>query len=210
MFEEIPALSMLSFFDLKSDIFFAEKLIDITAKKYLLPSTNEILAEEKFADVHIGYNNLALYFHIKVDKAFEEINSIDFRRADSVEIFIDTRDIKDKTFVSQFCHHFVFYPESINGFYGKEITRFRTEEIHPLCSPKDLKITPFLSKNNYVLDIEITSSALFSFDPTSFNRIGFTYRINRKLNPPQHFALSSSEYKIELFPALWASLELCK
>jgi len=210
MFEEVPSLSVLSFFNVKDDIFYAKNSLEITDKKYLLISSAPFLAEEKFCDVHMGYNNHALYFHFKIDKPFEDVNITDFQKGDSVEIFIDTRDIKDKTIISQFCHHFVFFAEEVNGVMGKEITRFRTDEVHPLCSPKDLKVNAHFSKKSHILDIEIKSSALFGYDPTSFERMGFTYRVNRKGGDPQHFAVSSSEYKIELQPSLWSSLIFLK
>jgi len=210
MFEEVPALTVLPFFNIKTDVFFAKKAIDVTGKKYLLTSSAPFLAEEKFCEAYMGYNHHALYFHFRVDKPFEEANSTDFRKGDSIEIFIDTRDIKDKTVISQFCHHFVFFAEAVNGVLGKEVTRFRTEEVHPLCSPKDLKVNAHFAKKSYVLDIEIKSSSLFGYDPSSFERMGFTYRINRKGGEPQHFAISSSEYKIELQPSLWSSLVFCK
>ncbi len=210
MFEEVPSLSVFSFFNIKTDLFYAKKALEVTDKKYLLISSAPFLSEEKFCDVYMGYNHHAIYFHVRIDKPFEEVNSADFQKGDSVEFFIDTRDIKDKTIVSQFCHHFVFFAEAINGILGKEITRFRTDEVHPLCNPKDLKVTTHFSKKSYILDIEIKSGALFAYDPSSFDRLGFTYRINRKGGAPQHFALSSSEYKIEQQPSLWASLAFRK
>lgn len=208
MFEELPSLCPVQFFGLSADCLFLSKGSLKADKKFLLPSTSDMLDEEAFADVYTAWNFEKLHFLIAVKTPFQRIGEGDIRKGDSVELFLDTRDLKSKGAISRFCHHFVFFPAQLQGCYGREITRFRNEDVHRLCHPEDLTVTPHLQAQSYMLEIEIPANCLTGFDPMSFPRLGFTYRINRADAPPQHFAVSSDEYAIEQHPATWGTLKL--
>jgi hypothetical protein len=166
------------------------------------------LGEEAFADVYAGWNVEKVAFYLIVRAPFQKIGEGDFRRGDSVEMFLDTRDLKTKGAVSRFCHHFVFFPAQSQNFYGREVTRFRSDDMHRLCHPEDLQVVPHIEANGYRMSIEIPAHCLHGYDPLSFSRLGFTYRINRTGSPSQHFAVSSEEYAIEQHPATWGTLKL--
>jgi hypothetical protein len=208
MFEDLPSLCPVQFFGMNADCLFQATGALKTEKPYLLPSADELLDEESFADVYAAWNFDKLKFLIDVHVPFQQTGDGDIRQGDSVELFIDTRDLKSKGTISRFCHHFVFYAAEIQGFYGREATRFRNEDVHRLCHPEDLNVTPKIKSDSYSLLIEIPAHCLTGFDPMSFPRLGFTYRINRTGAPPQHFAVSSNEYAIEQHPATWGTLKL--
>lgn len=209
LFEDLPALSPVQFFGLTADSLFIRGSLK-PEKIHLLPSTSDLLDEESFADVYTAWNFEKLYFTISVHRPFSRIGEQDFRSGDSIELFIDTRDLKTKGVVTRFCHHFVFFPVETQNFFGREITRFRNEDTHRLCHPEDLQVIPDMDEKSYRLCIEIPVHCLHGYDPLSFPRIGFTYRINRYEGPPQHFAVSSEEYTIEQHPATWGTLKLLK
>lgn len=209
LFDDFPALSPLQFFGLAADCFYVRGALH-PEKQFLLPSTSELLGEESFADVYAGWNLEKLAFCIFSHIPFQKIGEGDFRRGDSVELFIDTRDLKAKGVISRFCHHFLFFPVESQNFLGREITRFRSGDSHRLCHPEDLSVAAQLDEESYRLSIEIPSHCLCGYDPLSISRLGFTYRINRANGPPQHFAVSSEEYAIEQHPALWGTLKLQK
>ena len=209
LFEDLPALSPVQFFGLSSDCFYLQDGLK-RDKQFLLPSTSDLLGEESFAEVYVGWNVDKLSFLIYVKEPFQSGGDGDFRKGDSVELFLDTRDLKTKGVVSRFCHHFVFFPVQMQNFYGREITRFRGEDIHRLCHPEDLQVIPDLGDQAYRLSIEIPAGCLYGYDPLTFPRLGFTYRINRTGKRPQHFAVSSEEYTIEQHPATWGTLKLVK
>ncbi len=175
--------------------------------RYLLPNTSEWLAEEHFADVALGWNESGLFVDLFVDKAFEEALYPRFEEGDAVELFFDTRDLKTAGFATRFCHQFLFLPQAVQGIQAQELTHFRTEDMHPLCDPADLQLTAEFGKKNYELQIFIPAHCLHGYDPTSFDRIGFTYRIHRYKGAPQHFSLSSQHFTLEQHPRLWASFK---
>lgn len=208
-FEDVPGLSPVQFFCVSADCLYSRGKLKAD-KSFLLPSTSDLLDETSFADVYAGWSVEKLSFLISVKIPFEDVQESDFRKGDSIELFIDTRDLKTKGVVSKFCHHFVFFPVQVQNFYGREMTRFKGEDTHRLSHPEDLHVVPVLKETSYSVYIEIPSTCLHGFDPLSFSRVGFTYRINRKGGAPQHFAVSSEEYVIEQHPATWGSLKLTK
>lgn len=208
LLESLPAIYPLHFFSLSAGINYLEESSTLLKNKFLLPDTSELLAEERFAACHMAWNQEGIFLEFDVHKPLEEVAYPDFRKGDSIELFFDTRDLKTAGFPTRFCHHFVILPKEVQGIKAQEISKFRAEDTHPLCDPEDVFTETAPTKKGFTVRIGIPSSALYGFDPTSFDRLGFTYRINRPKGPPQHFAISSKQYATEHEPALWASLKL--
>lgn len=179
-------------------------------KKYLLPDTSRLCAEEAFGEVSMGWSRDGIELYIKVDEKFKQAYYPEVDRGDSIELFFDTRDVKTASFNTRFCHHFFFFAEGVEGKFAGEITRFRTEDVHPLCDAKDLKVKSECKSDFYSINIFIPSHCLIGYDPDQFNRLGFSYRINRSEGYPQHFSVVTEDYQIDQQPSLWASLKLVK
>lgn len=173
-----------------------------------LPDLSSLIAEENFADVYMGWNERGLFLFFEINAPFNHSAFPDFRSADSVELFIDTRDLKTNAFTHRFCHHFIILPQEIDGIKSQEVTKFRMEESHPLCDPSELHVDVEFHKKSYEITVHIPSHCLFGFDPKTFDRIGFAYRLNRYGNEAQHFVLSSDLYAIEKQPQLWPSFQM--
>ncbi|MFQ5729983.1 MAG: sugar-binding protein, partial [Waddliaceae bacterium] len=158
----------------------------------------------------MGWKKEGIEFLFKVDKKFEEAFYPDVVRGDSVEIFIDTRNVKTSGYNTRFCHHFFFLPEAVEGHQAGELTHFRTEDVHELCDPSELKIKAQVKTNQYTLHIWIPRECLYGYDPEPFDRLGFSYRINRPYWESQHFSVVTEDYQLEQQPSLWSSLRLVK
>jgi len=202
--ENLPPLIPSDFFALTCPIPYAKKIPE--RRIPYLPDRTDLLGEEGFSKVALFWNEEALFIKADVYKPFEEALYPDFREGDSVEVFIDTRDLKMAGYPTKFCHHFVFFPVESKDVFSREVSVFREEDSHPLCDPKDLFVEVKVEKLSYQLNITIPSHALHGYEPASFKRLGFTYRVNRYQGEPEHFALSSTYYQIEKHPSLWASL----
>lgn len=211
MFEEnFQPISPLPFFQVRASCPYLEPekaSLLIKNKEYRLPSLEKVIQEAHFANVHMGWNPSGLYFFCDVMSPFQDAFYPDFTRGDSVELFIDTRDVKTSGFFTKFCHHFFFLPQVVEEHKAEEVTRFRNEDAHELCDPKDLHVRSEIHKKGYMLNIVIPSQCLHGYDPAQFKRLGFTYRINRAGQSPQHFAVLSDEFKIDQ-PSLWGSIML--
>lgn len=184
---------------------------NIEAKRdYTVPDTSVLCDQEPFAKVHLGWNPEGLVILVQSSVAYKQSYYPDITRGDSFEVFIDTRDVKTSGYNTRFCHHFFFLPAAVDGTQAGEITRFRTEDTHPLCDPKELQLDTHHSSKGYQLKIFIPSQCLTGYDPEQFDRIGFTYRINRVGGLPQHFSVVTDEYGLEQQPSLWSSVRMKK
>lgn len=216
--EEFVPLTPVNFFQIGADCNYLpsgkEKKFPVLtrqlAKKYQLPDTSHLCSEEAFADVSLGWNEEGVEAFIDVRSPFRQARYPNVDQGDSIELFIDTRDIKTSGFNTRFCHHFFFLGEGVDGHFAGELTRFRTEDAHPLCDAKELKVKSAISSNGYSLNIFIPSHCLYGYDPAQFNRLGFTYRINRADGFPQHFSAVTEDFPVEQQPSLWGSLALKK
>lgn len=176
--------------------------------KYALPETGFLCHEKAFAEISMGWNEDGLAFQVKAKAAPVQSSFPSIENGDSVELMIDTRDLKTSGFNTRFCHHFFFLPQSIEGHTAGEITHFRTEDTHPLCEASDLYVETKVNGNGYVMKIFIPAKCLHGYDPKQFDRLGFTYRINRFSGLSQHFSVVTAEYSIDQQPSLWSSIRL--
>ncbi len=179
-------------------------------QSHKVPRTSGLLCEEEFAEVSLGWNEEGVAVFAAVGQPLEQSVYPDPEFGDSIEIFIDTRDIKSAGFNHRFCHHFVFLTEPVEGSQAMEATRFRTEDVHELCDPKDLEVKTSCKRSSYNMSIWIPASCLHGFDTRQSKCLGFTYRVNRSGGDAQHFSLHTAEYQIDQNPALWSTMRLVK
>jgi len=210
--DTLPPLSPAFFFTVRCDVAHIKEKKDIERRQFKLPYYPWLLDEQVFADVYMGWyaqghaQGVVLAFDIHV--AFEEARYPQFEDGDSIEIFIDTRDMKQATYAHRFCHHFLLLPVEVQGVRALEITRLRADDKRPLCDPDDIGIDVSFGKKNYTVKVDLPASCLYGFDPAVCDHLGFAYRINRATGPAQHFSISSQSCQIAQYPALWASMPL--
>ncbi len=209
MFEEpLFSLNPVQFFSVACDCQYLPRNQTLKLKTHALPSTHRLTQEEPFAKLGLGWHEEGLNFLIEAKSPFLHSLYPKIENGDSVELFIDTRDLKTAGFNTRFCHHFFFLPQTIDGHRKGEITHFRTEDLHALCDPEQLHCDVVLKKGSYQMNIFIPSQCLYGYDPKQFDRLGFTYRINRMNETSQHFSVVSKNYQIDQQPSLWGSLKL--
>jgi len=214
--EEFLPLTPINFFQVSADCAYLPIVNNKTfptmtkalAKKYLLPSTSKLCSEEEFAEISLGWNEEGLEAYVYIDRPFKRVVYPEIDRGDSVEFFIDTRDVKTSGFNTRFCHHFFFLAEGVESRFAGEMTKFRTEDAHPLCDANDLKVKSLIHPSSYVLNIFIPRHCLNGYDPEQFKRLGFAYRINQSEGFSQHFTVTTEDFTFEQQPSLWGSLKL--
>jgi hypothetical protein len=207
--DNIPSIAPVSFFQMHFDIAEHKGPSQVPFKKpYLLPHVDDLLDEDAFAKVAIAYHNKGIFIGIEIDKPFEQVYYPKIELGDGVEIFIDTRNLKNVGSLHKFCHHFVFLPKEVNGIQSLEVTRLRMEDSHPLCEPSLLHLDVEFKKNSYTMQIFIEADALFGYDLTACKKLGFTYKIHGKNYRAQHLNISSEQMLFEKYPASWACLNL--
>ena len=208
-YHDVAPLAPIHFFRLTTDIAKGKKASPkLLGKSHLLPDTSELLGESSFADVGIAWNTEGLYVHLHAHKKFEEASYPKFTEGDAFELFVDTRDLKDTGFPTRFCHHFLILPQEVQGVRILELTRFRTEDSHPLCDTSKIDIAFHAGSRDYFLDLHFPAEVLHGYDPHSFDRLGLTYTVHGYKCYPQNFSVSSNYVNIAQNPSLWASCRL--
>lgn len=214
--EELVPITPVNFFQISVPCYYLNtkaafpRLNGRNMRKYLLPDTSALCHEEHFADVAMAWNEEGIECRVQMEKKFEQAFYPDVVRGDSVEVFIDTRDVKTSGYNTRFCHHFFFLPEAVEGHQTGEITHFRTEDTHELCDPSEIAVKAKIQKNEHVVQFFIPRGCLFGYDSEQFDRLGFSYRINRPYWESQHFSVVTEDYKLEEQPSLWSSMRLVK
>jgi hypothetical protein len=210
--DEIPAVLPLNFFDLSFELNYLKitHRKELKKKQFILPSTSDYLDENSSSTFSMAWNEEGILFQGEIFSDILEASSPEFRRGDCLELFFDTRNIKSQGYITKFCHQFVIFPEEVDGFFIREVTRFRNEDMHHLADPSSFDIKVEIKKRGYLIDLFIPSTCLYGFDPTRLDKLGFTYRVNKKGLPPNHFSLSSTEVPIERNPFFWATALLKK
>ena len=212
MFEEnFFSLSPVNFFEISlkvpkisSDTWKEE----ITHKKTRLPDTSWLLGERQPPDIHLGWSEEGLYLFAHIAGRFDQPVFPHLTEGDSFEVFIDTRDRKQGSFNTKFCHHFYFLPQAVDGHMKGEITRFRTEDAHPLANPEEIELEVHASPLEGKLKIFLPASLLTGWNPAEFDRLGFSWRLNHRFSAPQHFSAKTDEYTHEQEPSLWTSCKV--
>ena len=205
--EELPAFAPADFFQFKCELLQVTKGKKITSSKWQLPDSSALLDEPSHASVYAGWNLEGLFFHFDIEKPYQNSYFPEYHRGDCVELFIDTRDLKSSSIFTRFCHHFVFFAKAEGEVVSQEVTRFRGDDRHPLCDPADLEVTAELHRRSYELKIFIPPQCLNGYDPTSFDRLGLTYKINYDGGEMEDFIFSSKRYDLR-HPNLWATCQL--
>ncbi len=206
---EVAPIEPVHFFRLNVDLKQGKKASPkLLSKGYLLPDTSDLTAEEPFGEVGVAWHQEGLHIHLHAAKKFEEASYPKYTEGDALELFIDTRDLKEAGFPTRFCHHFLILPQEVQGIRALELTRFRTEDSHPLCDPGKIEVSFHAGSRDYFLDIFLPAEILHGYDPLSFDRLGLTYTLHRYKGPPQNFSVCSNYVTIAQNPSLWASCRL--
>ena len=122
--------------------------------------------------LHAGWSEEGLYFLAPVTGQFDHPLFPQVTEGDSLELFIDTRDRKDSGFKTEFCHHFYFLPQAVEGHNRGEITRFRAEDAHPLADPDEIVFDRGFPPEEARMKFFLPAAVLVGWNPAEFKRIG--------------------------------------
>lgn len=148
------------------------------------------------------------FFEVNITVSSLAVSYPNVEAGNSIELFVDTRNVKTARSSHRFCHHFFFLPEPVDGIQKGEITRFRTEDRHPICKPEDLHLDIDKMKKGYKAVIHIPSDCLHGYNPDDSAAIGFCYRINRPGSIAPAWGFTDADAELFQYPYLWQTLKL--
>jgi hypothetical protein len=202
LLEHLPSLLPIDFFALSLSL--------PEGMRSVLPSTAALLAEKALAEVSLTWKESGLRVDVESSLPMTQSCYPHYFKGDALELFIDTRDCKDVGVPTKFCHHLLILPEEVQGVRCLELTRLRAEDARPRCDGAAVDVHAVLTRTGYRLRVEIPAACLHGYDPSSFDRLGFSYRLRWASGELQHFSVSSNLYAIEQHPSFWASIELAR
>lgn len=208
MLEEIAPLQPVHFFSFSLDI------PEFHGKFQELGSLSDFYGDgEDFAKVSIAWSEKGIFCKAVTMAPLIRSFFPDVTRGDSLELFIDTRNIKTSQLQTKFCHHFYFLPQSpekAEVSLKGEISRFRGAESRPLADPDLIVLETTAKRASFEMAIFIPHDALYGYEPREYPRLGFAYRVNRSGGSPQYFSVSEDNFSIANNPMLWATLNMVK
>lgn len=149
--------------------------------EHALPALNQVFAEgykqhRKEFSWFGAWSEKALFFRCEMALDSFEAMTENGASQDVIELFIDTKNLKSIKTTHRYLHHFSFFPERVEGAVGKELTKFRTEDRHPLCDPKFLETKVVRKKKTVFFDMEIPAKCLVGYVGEEGSLLGFNYR----------------------------------
>lgn len=176
-----------------------------------MPDLCGIDGKEPFAEFYMAWNEDGLYFAFDVlGDAAVVVESKRPLRGDGLQLWVDTRDVRDAHRASRFCHHFYFLPgKGKRRAVGGQIRLRRAGAHSRLNESRDLIVATKSRRKGYTMEIHIPAHALTGFDPEENSRLGFTYLLrDRKLG--RQFWSADEPLPVAYDPSLWGTVVLAK
>jgi hypothetical protein len=180
----------------------------------LLPDLLGIEGQHNFADVYLGWDASGLYCGVSVSNKTEyRIDPREYSKGDCLELWIDTRDLKDVHRANRYCHHFYFIPggsgKDGKKAIGRQANIDRAREQAPPCPEDFIQVGLRRLKRSYQLELKIPATGLNGFQPDEFSRLGFAYLLHDSQKGKQSWT-AGSQLPVESDPSLWGTVELTR
>jgi hypothetical protein len=178
-----------------------------------LPDLKTLDGGAKWAEVRVGWNSSG--FGIAVLANGVTAQQLAERRPEGFAIaqfWIDTRDTRNVSRATKFCHRFVVRIDrgSSPGRLEADVTQrpiSRAVADAPIGRSEDIPVRVELSRTSWLLELFLSSQVLNGFDPDTNRRLGFAYQITDFVREDQ-FLTVGRDFPVGDNPSLWATLEL--
>jgi len=179
---------------------------------HLLPDLMGVEGAGSFAEVYAAWNDDGFYIGLKVTRKTQyKIVPKDFWTGDCLEVWLDTRDLKDTHRANRYCHHFYFLPGGSGTDGKKPIGRQAgidpAREQAPPCPEESIRVGLRRLKTSYSLEVALPAEGLNGFQPREFGRLGFNYALHDTQRGRQSWTVSRDRPQA-VCPNAWGTLEL--
>jgi hypothetical protein len=178
-----------------------------------LPETDRLDGREPWADVRLAWNSSGLAVQVEAEGDLSALGADDRPEVVyGVQLWVDTRDTRDVSRATRFCHRFDARLTRGSGratpgvsFQQKPIARAVADA--PFCRPDALWSRAFRLKDGWRLELFLPADALNGFDPETNRRLGFAYRVSDPTRDDQYLGVGR-EFPVGENPSLWSTVEL--
>jgi hypothetical protein len=181
-------------------------------ERYRVPDLMALEGQQPFATLSMAWNDEGLYFGLQVPgKTQYRIDPRNVTRGDCLELWIDTRDVKDSHRANRYCHRFYFLPGG-RGRQGKDpiarqSTVERAREQAPPCPEESIQVGLRRQRRGYQMEIALPAAGLNGFQPREFSRLGFNYVLHDVDRGTQSWSIGGDAALLH-DPSAWGTVEL--
>jgi len=183
--------------------------------EYQLPNFGELEGERGTPEVCAAWSNEGLGFTFRVEGKRQApwCRTSRPEDSDSVQLWIDTRDVHNVHRASRFCHRFLFMPTGTGPRLNQPMAQWmpinRAREQPGAIPATEVKVRSEVTAGGYRLEIFLGAKALTGYDPDEHPRLGFQFAVtDRELGERTFAAGGPMPYQED--PSLWATLELTR
>jgi hypothetical protein len=178
-----------------------------------LPQTALLDGKTPWAEVRVGWNPNGLAVEVEAEGKLDAFSNDDRPEANhGVQLWVDTRDTRNVSRATRFCHR--FDAKLLRGS-GKEGLRVAVQQRPiaravadaPIGKSQSIESRVERLKNRWRLELFFPSESLHGFDPETNRRLGFAYQVS---DPDRggEFLGVGREFPVGENPSLWSTLEL--
>jgi hypothetical protein len=176
----------------------------------MLPDLMAVDGKEAYAQAYLGWRADGIYLGFDVMGAPGlEVQPSRPLKGDGIQVWLDTRDVRNAHRASRFCHHFYFLPTggtSDRPLAGQVRIRRARAQGKP-CEPQNITVAARVTKKGYRLSAHLPADILTGFEPEDNSRFGFTYIIrDRKLG--RQYWTADEPLPVAYDPSLWGTVVL--
>ena len=181
---------------------------------FRIPDLMGMEERPSFAQLYMGWDDDGLYFAVEVpDKTQYKIDPKNYWQADCLELWIDTRDMKDAHRANRFCHHFFFLPGGSGrdgkSPIGRQTTIDKAREQAPPCPEDSIEVGLKRLKRSYRMEIALPATGLNGFEPHEFEHLGFNYTLRDSDFGLQSWSVGR-DIPVVHDPSTWGSVQLAR
>ena len=189
------------------------RLLDL-ADNCRLPETSRLDGKSPWAVVKTAWDSGGLAVEAEVESSLDNLLPPEFSPSPhGLTIWVDTRDTRDMSRASRFCHAFEFLIAPGKGKSAAPVLNLRQKPIPraiadaKICDPQDIHSRLDKIKTGYRIEVFLPSKVLNGFDPETNRRLGFAYQVSDPDREGQVLG-TGTPFPINENPTLWSTLEL--
>jgi hypothetical protein len=191
----------------------SSRLLDLP-ETCALPDWGQLDGLESWAKVRVAWNPRGLGISVTADAVSAQQMARD--RAEGfalVQFWIDTRDTRNISRATRFCHRFVARVQLASSGRRLNVDASqrpiaRAQADAPVGRSDLIENHAELGKSGWSLELFLPAKILNGFDADTNRRLGFAYQIADYVRPDQFLGIGR-EFPVGENPSLWSTLELC-
>ena len=189
-----------------------QKALDLPAG-YRLPELGAINNDQPFAQLRSAWSETGIYFWMKVSGKRQSLwcRRTQLLESDGLQIWLDTRDTKNVSRASRFCHWFMLLPLGGGSDQKEPLATMlkinRAKEHSPSINQAPISIASQIGKSSYSVAAFIPAASINGWDTTEHRLIGFNYAVVDRELGTQCMGVGK-EFPIEENPGLWSTMKL--